>query len=1098
MRQKLLFIFALLCSFATWAEHYQIYFANQKRFDSPEQVRVHAWNTQSKSVTAWDNNPSMKHSEMAVKLSEGAYYDLYTYEFDLEGTPQGIIFRHSGYDKGQSADLPLVNGAIYVDDSPKTDLETLPLTHRSFYFADTDGCYIPGLNFNVSQTLFSTKPILGDDARWYTTAAGESVPAYECAIMYLPDGFNCPALSVNGSEAKDVAEGALYLHTASGGDVKNAFTFSLEDKQEAQTCYFYDPSTSDYNQVYTPCKVEVSTGDAVAVTNTGRYVVGSDNERHILYQCDFTTSAKFPANILFNGTAKPYRNGAVYALDSYNIPSDPAKLLREYTAGDAYCYTFYFADIEGWGAANTRLHAWGVNDQSRDYVKFDFSPYLTDTHKLVRIKDMFYPCYTISLTTAYPLTHTQWRQNNPTKQSDNFSPVADGQLFWFSDKQITPINGPHELVDGPAPEQRKIYFHTGANEVLSPGLWEQACAHFYRKGEAEPTLADLTALYNAGTEKMTRLEEGMWATECDNIHDYYDVGFYYLNKISGEVKEVFRASSAGDNFDPTEWSRYVFDIGISQAYQSYMTPEQYDAMVAEPGNALYIAGNRAIGFPDDNFDLRNCEQLDYDNGIYMREIVAGSQDNPAMFKLSFVDVPHYAATANAADNYKNQRGWATFNLNLVGAETRGYDWIVRDKNTPTQNYAIYTPLNNSLPYNKFNQNEWCISSREDLYPDRDRIQEGNTYYLIIDTHPADRSVSLVSFNPRPSVEISDATIDPVQLDYASLMPLHSGEEFLAKHNGEVYFDCVNVASGLVKITPAATAETLTHNHYTVKYTVMAGDMSILTHDGNPGADGISVPYLPLGDDIALTVRARYTNTDTKISFCSLTGAGAYVELPELAAPEVSVPFIDLLPGTPGDDCPEGHFALSLSLTYPYSVGTRLAYLPDYDLASPYDGSQFSFNNSEIVPFDADDSDAPYSDANNWAKKISTDMTLPLIHKNVGYVDAATSEIDGTLDLTAYAVYPFLVRDNALVTDKAANAPARAPLAAPSGCKLIFARTSTTHQLSTHFIMTGLNTLRPDADSPAEYYDLQGRRTVPSTPGIYILRQGTTTRKVYIK
>lgn len=36
------------------------------------------------------------------------------------------------------------------------------------------------------------------------------------------------------------------------------------------------------------------------------------------------------------------------------------------------------------------------------------------------------------------------------------------------------------------------------------------------------------------------------------------------------------------------------------------------------------------------------------------------------------------------------------------------------------------------------------------------------------------------------------------------------------------------------------------------------------------------------------------------------------------------------------------------------------------------------------------------------------------------------------------------------------------------------------------------------DASAEYFDLQGRRTVPDAPGIYIMRRGTLTSKIYIR
>ena len=54
------------------------------------------------------------------------------------------------------------------------------------------------------------------------------------------------------------------------------------------------------------------------------------------------------------------------------------------------------------------------------------------------------------------------------------------------------------------------------------------------------------------------------------------------------------------------------------------------------------------------------------------------------------------------------------------------------------------------------------------------------------------------------------------------------------------------------------------------------------------------------------------------------------------------------------------------------------------------------------------------------------------------------------------------------------------------------------EISLYSIPTGIENVEIDSQAAATFYNLKGEVVEPSTPGLYILKQGTTVRKVYVK
>ena len=853
---------------------------------------------------------------------------------------------------------------------------------------------------------------------------------------------------------------------------------------------------------------------------TGKYYEepGTGNRYPVYaYSFDWTRT---PDKIIFHTGAiqtadLPYTENALYRLYKKETSAQGNKtIVRCVTLGDIsgmptadmLSQTFYFANTADW--QEVRVHGWNTTDTDNYPTRaWDNAPVAEDTGKYVRLGDMFYPCLSYTFITTWPVTGLKWYTKTIPAYSGDFTEVEDGQLFWNSSTNTVGYDGPVELVTEIPSEPGMIYFHTGANEVLSPGQWEQACAHLYVKGEPEPTIEELIRL--AESEKMTRLEEGMWKIEVDDIHKYNDVGFYFVrySAAQGEyiIDHVYRASLSA-YYDPGTWARYVYDIGTQEAFQSYMTPAQYDEMTANPPESVYVIGNRPLGFADDNWDIRSIERLTADNGVFVRRLTAGALTEPAMFKLSRVDVNKYIELAGAGPRYENQRGWATFNLYLIGAETRGHDWIKIGQPYGRTNKAVFTMLNNSMPYNKFNQFEWCVSTNTSHYPDADPIIPGNSYYLVIDTHADDRSVSLLSFDPMPSVELSETRPFAVEIGYDKAAQLHDGLDMKAAHNGATYFDRVNVMVGNVKIQGVGETE-LERNHYTVLYTVMADGEPFFEMDDEGDENGTEVPYLPVSSTMEFNVRARYTNINTGVSFCSRTGEGRS-DAPEFMAPEITGPVTEAYVNRrPGVTAPEGMFMMGVKATYGYSVPTALVHYADYELiAEPAgNGGAVYSPSADWTPWPGE---GDYTDSHNWAKAIATNGSMPLDHPATGLVDFATLESDFSLHLTAHAVYPFLVREtnvsgrHAVARRRVSNA---SELTVPddlSGFHIDTAVRSAGHNFSlSNAALTGVAYVAAaDSDAPARYFNLQGVEMPADrlVPGVYLVVKGSRTSKTVVR
>lgn len=1124
MTRLLLLFVAVVTSMATWASGsadqtqgtYCTYFYNAGGY-APSDVRVHVWGTAG-NLTEWADNESMT---LAGFSADGV--GILKYEFSYDGEPEHIIFRIGS---GQTPDLAYTDGALYAPTGAivaPAGFEFEPISIATVYFYDRSGWDVNRMS--VSGDAGATvHAYTASNTGLYYFDGTDHLPVYKFVISYTGELTSVSFTdNVSGrlTGLTRYFENGLYCYAGDHvvTDVIPDAPSVIEPWHKSYTVYMIAPTMPGVDNwavhVWDEAQnVLTDWTQNETVTRTDKYTVYNDAP-YAVYRYDFSWD-NIPANIIFHMTTAnvqsddlPFADGALYVFSPKNVAGAAILKPGDYELHDCLSQTIYFADALGWGDNNIRAHIWGA---AGDYTSFDADPYMTPTGKYTRVGDLYRPVYELTVTTMGDgyTDYVQIRRANPIAQSAD-NTFVDGGLYYYTRQPLDRIATDFELVDEIPVTPGTVYFHIGANQILTH-LWEKPRAHFHlRDAVFELPLDD-----ESDHELMREVDEGLWAADIDNTQLYDAVTFYYLkkNEVTGEMEAHTFPSTEPSYFDYTTYATYIYDIGTTCVYQSYMTPAQYEAERGKTRDVIYITGNSAAGFDDDMWTLTESQPIESEHGVFFREIVAGSQEQPTDFKLSWVNVRHYAEEAGEMFRYENQRGWATFNLGLYGYETRDVNWQVDTEYDQNHNRVQIVYPNMSVGYNGFNQYGWRVSSRST--PGHEAIIEGKTYWLVIDTHDDDRSVTLLDFDPNPHVTLSAGDIEAVELGYDRAAAMHSGDELAASAtNGSVLFDRVNVASGVATVT-AAENDKLDLADFSVAYTVYTNGIPVAVHNGKP--DDISVPFIPVGDNVNIAVRARYTDTQTGYSFCSRYSSGDITNAPVLSAPVLSDNFKTLMlkDGIESAD----HWAFDAVLNLGYDIDTDLAVYPDYVLEATdgyhidnpalADGGRLTATGrypmlpqAGAIDWTAYSADGDYTDGHNWSKAILGQGTLPVHLESVLEIEKDCTEYEVNLSLTAHGVYPFLVN---VASDRHAAAGSRAAAAQLpddlSGYVIVPVTVSSPYSTTLgNRDVTGLDRVSCDTDADAApvYYDLRGVRVdTPSAPGIYLERRGSQVRKIAIR
>lgn len=950
------------------------------------------------------------------------------------------------------------------------------------------------------------------------------------------------------SEDYTFTDGALYNLT---GDKNSGGTTDFELKPiEPKTIYFADKTGWGASNTlvhawndeldYTPWT------NNEPMEETGKFVKIDDVYyplyKYDIYMLEDLTQCLFHTSDYTKQTPDAALTpGAVYYYDGNNVPVTPIadpEIVDEIPRIPPV--TVYFADTGHWGADNTRVHVW--KNSTTVLTPWDENETMTETGKYVQVGDVWAPVYSYTFENEGKMTGILFHKGNDTQTAD--CTLTDGALYYYCGKKkpVTAIEDPvfYDAIPEEARKSVTFYVNLGANQMMTT-LWKEPCAHVWTPEDgvsyeaAVPTYG--SEQYRA--ERMEKVRDGLYRITVDDVSACTDIIFYYYTPVMQNDQLTYSVNvhpaSRSAFFDPTHWTTFMYDIGVDCVHQSYLMPEEYNELWAALPEALYVTGNVTVtGIEGD--DPRNCIKIDADEGVYINKFTLGEGD-VAQFKLSCFDVTGTFRKLGLPDEaYEFQRGWATFNMGIIGCQQPADDpdWANEFIYSPGngQSRQVKLPLNHSMTFNNYTQYPWRIDAGTD------GTVEAGDYWLVVDLHDPDHSVTLLTFDPNPSIEMSPGSIHSVPLPAESAARLHDQSALSATaQNGPVYFDMVNIVSGQAVIQKAPGNDLLNDNLYSVVYTVYLEGVPVARYEGVP--EIAEIPYMTAGQDADVALRARYTHQGTGVSFCSRMAHGKVsAESPNLPDPQSEnvTGYIIVNYEEPAAD---GNFPIGGAATLPFSLADdpgELAFFPDYEILSvttsegqanpasvlfhsghalvqkkmypDYLGSKSA---NPWLPAEAGITPAEWSAANNWPAYISTEGQLPLLVRELSHTERAPQSLSGEAVVRIDAVYPFLVQNVDAAARQGAAAGRFAPTAGAEvneislpenldGFTIIPMTRSTQARVSFGgMILTGIQDVEsPEAD--AVYYTLDGIRlpAAPAVPGLYIRQSGTTVTKILLR
>lgn len=887
------------------------------------------------------------------------------------------------------------------------------------------------------------------------------------------------------------------------------------------------------------------------MTDTGKYA--KVNGRYWpLFEYRFPFCGD-PSNVIFHsGNYQTgdlaYSEDGVYYFDGQKVVTEPVSEPEIIDKSDLPKTIVYFADTDSWGAQATQVHIWG---SAGDHTPFAQDPTMEDTGCYFRVNDVWAKVYKLEY--YYPYDDKEVLFHSGGKLTADCD-LIDGALYYYAGnrKPVNQVESPvfqEELPVNKIPG--KLYVNLGANQMMQAGLWEEPCAHVYRREAGMTDYESLLPEYGSEeykAEVMTKVRDGFYEITVNDINDCNDVIFYY-SRVNENGEQTYRdlafPASRGAHNDPSTWATFIYDIGIDCVHQSYLTPAEYDEGWAETPQCLYMTGNSLVtGYADD--DPLHSKAIESDEDVYIHKFSIADGDI-ATFKLSRFDVAKAAAnhgftTSGKDATYDFQRGWATFNLGIIGCQPEEEGWYDKFIYSPGagQTRQVRLWLNTSMNFNSYTQYPWRIGEGEGGV-------NGGDYWLVIDLHDQDHSLTLLDFDPNPGITVTPGEISQYQLDYPTAKKLHDGDLLAATDaNGMVWFDKVNVVSGRAQIEPVGD-EILDNHEFSVIYTIYSENIPVGHYEDV--SEPVEIPFIAAGTTAQLAVRARYTHNETGRSFCSRYASGDFTS----ANPEFPLQRSEITSGThfryykDDNDLAEGVVTVGgvVDLDYGFNDNNPYAYFADYDIAglevegmpsasghSLVDAGHFLAANPVFQKYLGMYSDNPwqpnmdgdgYGAVNNWSAYVTEEGHLPLLFTELkqgelGDRDALTEAIDAKAYVNLHAIYPFLVRDLSLGQTVATECiqPKLASLESDdvptavlpedlTGFRIVNVRTTTRSEVNfSGSPVSGTENISLDIETAdatsAVYYTMGGVKLGgrPELSGIYLMTRGNKTVKVVIR
>ncbi len=595
---------------------------------------------------------------------------------------------------------------------------------------------------------------------------------------------------------------------------------------------------------------------------------------------------------------------------------------------------------------------------------------------------------------------------------------------------------------------------------------------------------------------------------------------------------VFRASNS-EKFNQGRWTEFIYATAkrgnnLQYAVQTYMSWSEFAELDAQGRPALYLVGEGAI----EGLSWTPAEPMKYVNQdgscFYIPVNITGTLRT--FFKMSWVNAGYYKA--HATEGMTNDaRDWATFDLGIVGVDDQfvypagSYSLNIRESSSMGQdvNCTVFD-TNTSVKYCNYNQYNWTIDGTS-LTPGQ--------YYVVIDTHDTCRTVTLVNFDPNPSVTVSDANVVPVTLsaDQAKSLHRHYNHLSLASHNGHIPMDKVNTCEGTLTISGAKGLD-INNAGFDIQYTVSMNGDEVVSYHGKPGR--IHLNYMPLATSNDIEMRAMYTDiarsgrNGTGLTFHSRRGEAKVEVDADMPAP---TGFINNAKYAMDYDGVYGVLIddISMSVSSGYNVYGDISFEFDdptfdtsrrvhiihngYDLQEAYSTSVLEGWTPLVMSDNSDFSNYDFEGgANDWSSKIIQDgVNVPVYLSK--YTDKSDKSLleSKTVNGLVYAIYPFLyeTKPSFTVEEEGNSAPRKAAAMAADlpadldGFALSHYSRSTpiSAELDAKNAISGVENVAADmvADGDAEYYTISGVRVQGApAPGIYLRRQGDKVAKVVVR
>lgn len=786
----------------------------------------------------------------------------------------------------------------------------------------------------------------------------------------------------------------------------------------------------------------------------------------------------------------------------------------EETADTAWepVYRIYFADTGHWGSngGSVLVHAWGTGG---DLTPWASNEAMTPTGKYIMTGDIYTEVYQYSFRYEGCMEMVLFHGSSVARMTGDLAYV-DGALYYYNGPKGVPAPlTEYELLDSKPVRPGSIYINLGANQIVQ-NLWQEPCAHLSSGGEmAVPERG--SEQYNA--EKMTMVRPGFYKIDVDNLCDYDDVLFYYYGQSSGAEANVFPASRS-PYFDPTRWATYIYDIGTDCAHQSYITPERYEEISSEYHSTIYMVGNDMVSADHPN-NTYHSVPVEEDEGVFFRKFrFAEGESTAAEFKLSWVNVKGEFDRLNYYKVFQEQRGWASYNLGIIGCNTEDtQEWRDEFLYSPGNGASrqIRIKKNHSMGYNNYVQYQWRLEAG-----DQTGIETGRDYWLVVDRHPDCHSVTVLDFDPDPEVSQSTFSVTSENVGYARARELHDGYGYhvASESEGAVFFDVVNVLN--CDLTTTAPDDSSLGDDFTTVYKVYIEDNEVLSHQGVP--KGLRLRYIAPEAVVVPAMRARYTDTKTGLSFCTHYSKTEVTPDVELAEPQLSTAFHILALGKVNGAKPGEYYRnAAWTLNYCLPADGPVSY-PDFKVRclSPIAVESGHLSGPEEIYHDTypdggytahrrwdDGSGEEYGDEHNWSKLAAAKEQghLPLLVESV--IDHYPESGDVvSLEAEVTAVYPFLVApvavavaEDAPVMVRKADGEDSTETSDYQGYSVVTQnRVAAASQTFDSDTVTGVDRVSAESDGEAEYYDLSGRRVSgPAEAGVYLERRGSHTRKVVV-